>query len=420
MPPDEERAFFDPIRDAPADDGPRLIFADWLDEHGQPDRAEFIRIQCALVRLADEDPRRADLGERERRLLEANEFRWAADLALLVTGWAFHRGVIDSVSVDPAQFLSSGADLFDLAPIRKVRLLKVGVQLRALMQSPTLRRVRELDLSSTVLGDLGSTHLARSPHLERLAALDLGFTDLGDGGLKILADSPALDGLRSLRLNDDPVLGPVGIRALADSAHLSELIDLDLSGCGLSDAVLRPLFEGPLGRQLQRLALQGNRLGNDGTKDFANSLVFARMAERDEMVDLRRVQMGPAGARALAECPVLKSVHTLVLDGNLLGDAGLAALASSPHLIHLRALQLHENRIGDEGVRALSRSAIMATLRDLDLTANIITENSADLLREASVGYDWRGLLKLKYDSQLKTRPTGLSTLGGYFRQMQS
>lgn len=27
----------------PADDLPRLVYADWLDENGQPERAEFIR-----------------------------------------------------------------------------------------------------------------------------------------------------------------------------------------------------------------------------------------------------------------------------------------------------------------------------------------------------------------------------------------
>src|SRR5579885_46194 len=31
---------------APDDDAPRLIYADWLDEHGEPARAEFIRVQC--------------------------------------------------------------------------------------------------------------------------------------------------------------------------------------------------------------------------------------------------------------------------------------------------------------------------------------------------------------------------------------
>jgi uncharacterized protein (TIGR02996 family) len=34
----------------PADDAPRMILADWLEDQGQPERAEFIRVQCALAR----------------------------------------------------------------------------------------------------------------------------------------------------------------------------------------------------------------------------------------------------------------------------------------------------------------------------------------------------------------------------------
>jgi uncharacterized protein (TIGR02996 family) len=37
---------------APDDDLPRLIFADWLDEYGEGERAEFIRVQCELARTS--------------------------------------------------------------------------------------------------------------------------------------------------------------------------------------------------------------------------------------------------------------------------------------------------------------------------------------------------------------------------------
>ena len=33
----------------PEDDTPRLIYADWLDDHDQSERAEFIRIQCSIA-----------------------------------------------------------------------------------------------------------------------------------------------------------------------------------------------------------------------------------------------------------------------------------------------------------------------------------------------------------------------------------
>lgn len=47
----DERALHAAILAAPDDDTPRLVFADWLDEHGEPERAEFIRVQCELYRL---------------------------------------------------------------------------------------------------------------------------------------------------------------------------------------------------------------------------------------------------------------------------------------------------------------------------------------------------------------------------------
>src|SRR4051812_20344131 len=51
------------------DDTPRLVYADWLDEHGEADRAEFIRVQCELARGGIDQARREHLEEREQALL---------------------------------------------------------------------------------------------------------------------------------------------------------------------------------------------------------------------------------------------------------------------------------------------------------------------------------------------------------------
>ena len=62
-------AFLQDIRENSEDDAPRLVFADWLDDNGDPQRAEFIRVQCALARMSDDDPRRDEFGAREEELL---------------------------------------------------------------------------------------------------------------------------------------------------------------------------------------------------------------------------------------------------------------------------------------------------------------------------------------------------------------
>jgi uncharacterized protein (TIGR02996 family) len=77
------------IREAPDDDAPRLVYADWLDEHGQPERAEFIRVQCELAR--SELPA---LRRREAELLIAHHDAFAARLAAPGLRFRFERGFI--------------------------------------------------------------------------------------------------------------------------------------------------------------------------------------------------------------------------------------------------------------------------------------------------------------------------------------
>ena len=43
------------ICEAPWEDTPRLVFADWLEENGQPERAEFIRLQIELKALPHDE-----------------------------------------------------------------------------------------------------------------------------------------------------------------------------------------------------------------------------------------------------------------------------------------------------------------------------------------------------------------------------
>ena len=51
-----DTAFLRTILADPDDDAPRLIYADWLDENGDSDRAEFIRLQVRLASYAGTDP----------------------------------------------------------------------------------------------------------------------------------------------------------------------------------------------------------------------------------------------------------------------------------------------------------------------------------------------------------------------------
>jgi uncharacterized protein (TIGR02996 family) len=98
-------AFLQAILENPDDDTPRLIYADYLDEHGDPDRAEFIRVQVALASLPPDDRRREQLGDRERELLAGHREDWLGPLRPLLSGWTFRRGLLDAITVPAATYL---------------------------------------------------------------------------------------------------------------------------------------------------------------------------------------------------------------------------------------------------------------------------------------------------------------------------
>ena len=76
---DDEHPFIAEIRALPRDDAPRLIYADYLDDAGDP-QGELIRVQVALSHLAPGDPERREFELREDDLLEAYADEWLAPL----------------------------------------------------------------------------------------------------------------------------------------------------------------------------------------------------------------------------------------------------------------------------------------------------------------------------------------------------
>src|SRR4051794_8480643 len=219
----DEQPFLDAVFDRYADDRPRLIYADFLDDSGEPERAELIRVQLALSKLSEDDPRRPDLSDRQAELLTQNRAEWTAHLAGLVVSVDFRRGIPDSASVDAGTFLERGNELFARLRVRRLRLLDVTQFMPKLAVSPLLASVRELDLCSAELANAGVALLAKSPHLKHLDALDLGFNGLDDAGIDALARSSLLPNLTTLAINDNDRITGDGLRALAESPFFAGL-----------------------------------------------------------------------------------------------------------------------------------------------------------------------------------------------------
>src|SRR5947209_1020685 len=115
-----EAALLRTIRETPEDDTVRLVYADLVEEEGDPARGEFIRVQIALANTPETDPERRALEDREHDLLAENEDRWLGvprDSDGLVR-WQFVRGFVDDVSATPSFMLNEGTDLCAANPVR--------------------------------------------------------------------------------------------------------------------------------------------------------------------------------------------------------------------------------------------------------------------------------------------------------------
>jgi uncharacterized protein (TIGR02996 family) len=169
----------DALLQAILDDAPRLVYADWREEHGEGEHAEFIRLQLRLAGSADTEPGWHGLRVREEDLLHQHGATWRAGMPESpgIRWQAFRRGFPETVEVEGVEpFLRHARRLF-AAPVRHVAFY---------------------DLDKDAVGEW-----VRSRHLARLATLDLTSAQLGDQALLDLVKSRHLRGLRALLLADN-------------------------------------------------------------------------------------------------------------------------------------------------------------------------------------------------------------------------
>ena len=139
----DHAGFLEAIAAHPDDDAPRLVYADWLEERGDP-RGAFIRLQCALERLAVDDPRRSLLEDEADELLDAREQEWVAPLHGQADDWRFRRGFVEWFAADGERFLANADAWFAAFPLRGVRLKLAAPAVSSLAACRHLERIEAL------------------------------------------------------------------------------------------------------------------------------------------------------------------------------------------------------------------------------------------------------------------------------------
>jgi uncharacterized protein (TIGR02996 family) len=359
---------------APDEDGPRLVYADWLSDRGDP-RGEFIVVQCALA-VADRDDRPAHetnpLRDRSSELEASSGDQWREPALEIALGrYTFRRGLIEVIDVLQPDI--DGAHLREVCPLlRAIKTSQVTV-------NDVFRNIDALPLDELTIYKITDAliihRVFEDPRFERLRRLDIHFQN-GRPHLKELArlriplrrfalrfdraqpfDEPAL----LSHLTAHPARG--ALRSL-DLAHarteelgileqLPDLEELTLTSCSFAVQELLPLV-------LPRLTL---------------------LAITDSVMDA----LDPALLIA-----VFPSLRRLRLSNARLGDRAALSIAASPHAARLRRLDLSNNHISPVGARALADSEHLRGLVSLDLTGNANAVSALDHVRQSLVDAEVR------------------------------
>jgi uncharacterized protein (TIGR02996 family) len=395
------------VLDNPEDDTLRLVYADALEESGDPRRAAFVRGQVELSRVPKYDP--LWVAAQARGAGRAFDPRWTLELELPKgIDWArdpFRRGLPAAIQAEDGTTFANHADeLFARYPIESLELRVIRVaDTKAFAECPWLARLTSLSLVQGAGGQVIPRLLA-SPHFTRLRELSVGSELSTPATVSAIVRSRVFAQLTSLGVRNDRREGANLASELARLAHPPALKKLDLSGTRLTAPALATLAASAAVGTVDDLDLSDNNLGAEGVaalgagklsalrvlhllrtrpqEDGVAALARAALFSELRSLSLGENNLGPAAAIEIANPPAATiQLRVLDLRDNRIGDRGAAALAKSPHLANLIHLDLAGSRIGDTGAKALADSPHLGGLLDLNLYGNAIGDRGAARLR---------------------------------------
>jgi len=421
------------ILDHPHDDAPRLIYADWLEEHGDSVRADFIRLQCRLATMDEWEDDYVPLREQIATIKQTYGKAWLAEFPGLKDRYPrFVRGFVGDVSASHRWWLRQGKGISRRTPIEELWLESSVNELEEILAAPwtarlsalhlkfqvepvkrehvellartAFRTLRLLDLSSNRLTPLLIEPLAKTHHWPELRELDLGRNSFLRGGLGSLVREQLPWQLQHLSVRDCQ-LERMDIDALLGSSLFESLHTLDLSCNRINHVGQRPEWEPTSFGQLRGLNVESSlAMGLAAglakcpatsvlrslsvAKTHINARDFKTFVEADPVQSLQELRMeknyaGDGGMGFLAHSPVLPNLNVLDLSENDLTALGIARLMLWPGLAHVRELRLGFNAMGDDGLKAIAQGPPLPNLHVLYLKKVNATDVGAQALAAA-------------------------------------
>jgi uncharacterized protein (TIGR02996 family) len=381
-------------KESPDDDPQRLVLADWLEEHGEGDRADCVRLSCRLARMHRSDAPRHRYDCRAQALWTTlNDPRgetaaWLRRLRAMLPDVELYNGLLRVGQ--PTQLLERIVPAALVPWLETLRLRHIkqlyGGDLLKLARQGWLAPFTALDFRQT--SETGHTLLAllldsRGPprgHLAHVARLDFYNNHLNWKEMReVMAAWDRLPALRSLAVGSNTALGDEGVQALAGSPLLGRLTSLDVTRVWAGPASLVALVQSPRCRRLQSLDLTQNALGREGLE----ALVDAPGLGSLRRLDLAHTNLGKGDLAALRRWPADRLLEHLGLATDQVGDEAADDLAASPLLAALRSLDISGWKLSAAGLRTLLGALPAGRLQRLNLSGCALSAESAAVLADS-------------------------------------
>lgn len=355
------------IADEPWEDAPRLVYADWLEDRGDP-RAELIRLQVERARAPWGSA--GVRSPREEQLVATHGLKWAEELFRLEgvnrSQINFHRGWPFLTTIRATDFLGFHQRYRQIAPQPFITLVvhrSVERELRNLLPVVHSNRFRTMHLIAP--------DGLRAPQRETLVLEDL---------TRFVGDFVERGG-RSLGLKDLPLERRqwTELARGKNALTLEEIRLYDCQGLGVSElnAIMReltPQSPSMLKLRLSRLGLGMRQLRTpDGVPAHLRS--FELLAEP--------LELGPAWVRGLAAGGGLRELRL----GRNIPLRTVEVITAEPGLRRLEELRLHVSASLADVLDVLRRAVFRETLRRLvfDHVQHRLVAPTHRFLRERSL-----------------------------------
>jgi uncharacterized protein (TIGR02996 family) len=282
----ERAAFISAILDNPDDDTARLVFADWLEEHGEPERAEFIRCQIEAARLPKANQDTSEAHNRAIALGTAHGAEWRETAGVNDHEGQFERGFLTDLRYFSSEYLSRCDKLLTVEPASVVLYLVgqhedgspvTSEDIDDLLATDSHLRAVTRIASQGGFGAPRFLRLLSSPHLVNLCAISLFEDPIGLNGVRAIVESPSAFTLESLDLNES-LQGYGGeetddifeaVQLIASAPRFASLNHLGLMFNSLNDRSIAALIESTTLPRTLRVELDDN---NYDEERFADAL----------------------------------------------------------------------------------------------------------------------------------------------------